>query len=45
MSAACQGVGRSLQAYCATQVDRWSTSWPWLLSLAHWAGSGHLLNG
>lgn len=39
------GVGRSLQAYCATQVDRSATSWRYLLSFAHWAGSGHLLNG
>jgi hypothetical protein len=27
LSAACMGVGRSLQACCATQVDRSATSW------------------
>jgi hypothetical protein len=27
LSAACMGVGRSLQAYCATQVNRSATSW------------------
>jgi hypothetical protein len=27
MSAACQGEGRSLQAYCATPGNRWTTSW------------------
>jgi len=27
LSAACMSAGHSLQAYCATQVDRSSTSW------------------
>lgn len=27
LSAACMGVGRSLQACGATRVERWSTSW------------------
>jgi len=45
LSAACQDVGRSLQACRAAQMNRWPTSWPYLLLLAHWEGSGHLLNG
>lgn len=44
LSAACMVVGRSLQAYRATRVNRWPTSWQQLLSFAHWEGSGHLLS-
>ena len=43
LSAACMGVGRSLLAYRATQVNRWPTSSRYLLSFAHWEGSGYLL--
>lgn len=38
------GIGRSLQACCASRANRLVTSWRNLLLLAHWAGSGHLSN-
>ena len=35
-------MGRNLKACYATQLNRWATSWRYLLLVAHWAGSGYL---
>lgn len=42
LSAACQVLGAAFRLAEPHGVDQSFTSWWYLLSLAHWAGSGHL---